>query len=208
MSIRWGVVSMINRASNTILQYLLRKGVINDSSDVKEYYKYGIELTISSLLNIILIMGIGILFCSIIESIIFLVCFILIRQFTGGFHANTYFKCNFSFCLAFTVVLIMYYITLGHIHLWVSGLISILCVAIIVFHCPIEHINKPIPKHKRKIHKIAATILGISYGIIGTILIAISNKYGVLVLYTLVLVTVLIIFAIAKDRRCKYAEEQ
>lgn len=201
-------MSMISCASKLVLQYLLKKGVINDSSDEKEYYQYGIEITISSLLNVILIMGIGILFRSVIESIIFLVCFILIRQFTGGFHADTYLKCNCSFCISFIAVLIMYHITFDKINIWCSVAISVLCTAIVIFNCPIEHINKPIPKYKRKFHKSVATLLSVIYGVVGTVMVAMSNKYGALVLYTLVLVTVLIVFAIAKDRGCKYAEEQ
>lgn len=162
----------------------------------------------SSLLNVILIMGIGIIFRSVIESVIFLSCFILIRQFTGGFHADTYLKCNCSFCVSFLAVLIMHHMTFDKVNTWCSVAISALCTAIIIFYCPIEHINKPIPNSKRKFHKFIATLLSVIYGTVGTIMVATSNKYGVLILYTLVLVTVLIICAIAKDRGCKYAEEQ
>ena len=101
----------------------------------------------------------------------------------------------------------MYHFTEEKITVWLSILISILCVAIILLKCPIENINKPIPEHKRKFHKCLAVILGTGYGITGTILIALSNKYGVLIVYTLVLVTLLIIAAIIKERRRKYAEE-
>lgn len=198
---------MISHISEQILKYLLRSNVINDSNDEKEYYRYGIEITVSSLLNVILIIFIGILFQSVIESIIFLIFFMLIRQFTGGFHADTYFKCNFSFCISFISVLMMYHFTEENVTVWISVLISVLCIAIILIACPIENINKPIPKHKRKFHKCLAVILGTGYGITGTILIALSNKYGVLIVYTLVLVTLLIIAAIIKERRRKYAEE-
>ena len=88
---------MISHISEQMLQYLLKSRVINDSDEEKEYYRYGIEITISSLLNIILIIGIGIIFRNVFESIIFLSFFMLIRQFTGGYHADTYFKCNLSF---------------------------------------------------------------------------------------------------------------
>lgn len=199
---------MISRTSKLVFQYLLKNGVITDSSDEKEYYQYGIEITISSLLNVILIIGIGILFRSVIESIIFLVCFILLRQFTGGFHADTYLKCNCSFCISFIAVLIMYHTTFDKVNIWCSVAISTLCTAIIIYHCPIEHVNKPIPKYKRKLHKSVAALLSVVYGIVGTVMVAISNKYGALVLYTLVLVAVLIIFAIVKDRGCKYAEHK
>lgn len=198
---------MISRISELILRYLLKCGVINDSDDDKEYYQYGIEITISSLLNVILIIGIGIIFRSMFESVVFLVFFMLIRQFTGGFHADTYFKCNCTFCVSFILVLLMYHITFDKMNICLSVLISVLCVAVIVLVCPIENKNKPIPRQKRKFHKCVGAMLGTGYGIIGTILIALSNKYGVLIIYTLVLVVVLIIAAILKDRRCKYAEE-
>ena len=101
----------------------------------------------------------------------------------------------------------MYHSTYEKITISLSGYISILCVAIILFLCPIENVNKPIPKYKRNFFKYVSAILGIVYGIIGTVLISLSIKYGVLILYTLVLVTALIIAAIIKDRGCKYAEE-
>ena len=198
---------MISHISEQMLQYLLKSRVINDSDEEKEYYRYGIEITISSLLNIILIIGIGIIFRNVFESIIFLSFFMLIRQFTGGYHADTYFKCNLSFCISFISVLIMYHSTYEKITISLSGYISILCVAIILFLCPIENVNKPIPKYKRNFFKYVSAILGIVYGIIGTVLISLSIKYGVLILYTLVLVTALIKAAIIKDRGCKYAEE-
>lgn len=198
---------MISHISEQMLQYLLKSRVINDSDEEKEYYRYGIEITISSLLNIILIIVIGIIFRNVFESIIFLSFFMLIRQFTGGYHADTYFKCNLSFCISFISVLIMYHSTYEKITISLSVYISILCVAIILFLCPIENVNKPIPKYKRNFFKYVSAILGIVYGIIGTVLISLSIKYGVLILYTLVLVTALIIAAIIKDRGCKYAEE-
>lgn len=198
---------MISHISEQMLQYLLKSRVINDSDEEKEYYRYGIEITISSLLNIILIIGIGIIFRNVFESIIFLSFFMLIRQFTGGYHADTYFKCNLSVCISFISVLIMYHSTYEKITISLSVYISILCVAIILFLCPIENVNKPIPKYKRNFFKYVSAILGIVYGIIGTVLISLSIKYGVLILYTLVLVTALIIAAIIKDRGCKYAEE-
>lgn len=198
---------MISHISEQMLQYLLKSRVINDSDEEKEYYRYGIEITISSLLNIILIIVIGIIFRNVFESIIFLSFFMLIRQFTGGYHADTYFKCNLSVCISFISVLIMYHSTYEKITISLSVYISILCVAIILFLCPIENVNKPIPKYKRNFFKYVSAILGIVYGIIGTVLISLSIKYGVLILYTLVLVTALIIAAIIKDRGCKYAEE-
>ena len=52
-------------------------------------YVYGIELMISSLIGTIVVLTMGILFKSVIESIIFMVSLSLIRFFSGGYHAQT-----------------------------------------------------------------------------------------------------------------------
>lgn len=184
-----------------ILDYLIRSNVIEDTDTDREYYLYGIEITVSSILNVILILGIGALTCSFVESIVFLVCFMLIRQFTGGFHADTYFKCNLIFCISFVAVLILYYTTAKYLSTYISILITFVCVSIILVKCPIEHVNKPIPNSRKAVHKITAALLGVAYGAIGTILTAFSNRYGALIIYTLSLVTVLVIAAIIKERR-------
>lgn len=192
---------MIQRISNMILEYLIRSKVIEDTDSDREYYQYGIEITVSSLLNIVLILSIGIITHSLFESIIFLICFVLIRQFTGGYHADTYFKCNLTFCISFIAVLILYYTTAQYLSTYISILITFVCVSVFLLKCPIEHINKPIPNSRKVVHKILAALLGAVYGAIGTALTAFSNRYGALVIYTLSLVTVLVIAAIIKERR-------
>lgn len=192
---------MIHRFSEKILKFLIKSNVIENTDSDKEYYQYGIEITISSLLNMVLIMLIGIALKSFFESIIFLICFIVIRQFTGGFHANTYFKCNLIFCISFITVLILYYTTAKYLSTYISILITFVCVSIFLVKCPIEHINKPIPNNRKVVHKIMAALLGLVYGAIGTMLTAFSNRYGALIIYTLSLVTVLVLAAIINERR-------
>ena len=51
----------MNLISEKILQYLVRCDVIDKSEEALEYYKYGIEITLSSALNIILIILIGLI---------------------------------------------------------------------------------------------------------------------------------------------------
>lgn len=199
---------MIEKLSQRILQYLLYSGAIEDTNDEKAYYQYGIEITVSSILNVVLILGIGLITWNILESIIFLLLFIPIRQFTGGFHASTYFKCNLSFCILFLLVLILYHFTEKLLTTYLSILITFICVLLIIAECPIENKNKPIPKKRKKFHKIMAALLSTIYGIVGIVFTAISNKYGALILYTLSAVAILIVAALFQDWRCKYEQRK
>lgn len=79
---------MMQVLSKIILNYLIKQEVINNTSEDREFYQYGIEITISSLLNIILVVTLGTIFNAFFESLVFLLCFIIIRQFTGGYLPN------------------------------------------------------------------------------------------------------------------------
>lgn len=196
---------MIERISIAIIEYLLKKQVI--SEDEKEYYRYGVEITISSILNVILILLIGVIFKSITESLVFLILFVPLRQFTGGYHADTYLMCNTLFCGLYLLVLLLYKSTYLLVTTYMSVLITFISVSIFIIMCPIEHINKPIAPANKKRHKITAALLGTVYGAAGTMLTALSNKYGVIVLYTLLLVCVLVVAAKCRKGGVMYEED-
>ena len=106
------------------------------------------------------------------------------------------------------MVLILYYFTRTKINSYAAILITFICVMLIVAKCPIENKNKPIPEEKKRFHKIMAALLCTIYGVVGIVLIAFSNKYGVLILYTFSAVSVLIIAAMLQDGRCKYEKQK
>lgn len=79
-------IQMIQLLSKKILAFITRNTKIPiDETDV---YKYGIEITISSVLNIVLIIILSLLLGNFVSGICFLFCFILLRQFTGGYHES------------------------------------------------------------------------------------------------------------------------
>lgn len=194
---------MIEKISCAIVNYMLKHEAISDTQENKEYYQYGVEITVSSIFNIILILCLGLIFKSFTESILFLLLFIPIRQYTGGYHANTYFKCNLTFAIVFSLLTILYRFTYRVLTSYISILIVYICILTIILNCPVENPNKPIPKEKRKFHKTMAVTLGTIYGITGIVLVVFTNKYGALILYTLLLVTALVLAALIPKRRCK-----
>lgn len=200
--------AMIQKVSQKVLTYLINKKVVSNNIEDIKYYQYGIEITVSSILNVLLIFFWGILFGYIVESIVFLFFFIPIRQFTGGFHAKTYFRCNLILSISYIAVLIVYYLTNTILTSHISILITFSSALIILFRCPIEHKNKPITQKKKKTHKIIAMTLCVVYGITGTALVVLSNKYGSMIIYTLSLVTMLIIAALIMEWRCEYESKK
>ena len=129
---------MIERISKKLTDYLVAKNVINDDDTTRAYYNYGIEISVSSLLNVTLIIVIGIVSNHIVESIAFLSVFVPIRQFSGGYHASTYFKCIFLFCVFFVILVGMYELTSSSItivfEIWILLFIEVVFITV----CPVE----------------------------------------------------------------------
>lgn len=192
---------MIEKISNKLLNYLISSHKIKNDNEIIDYYRYGIEITISSILNIVLIISIGVVTKNIMESLMFLLCFIPLRQVTGGYHAETYFKCNLLFVIVFCLLLVIYKMSVEILTNYAVIMMLIFSLTIFITECPIENMNKPLNEEQKKINKKKAIILGTLYGCIGVLSKVLSYDIGVIFLYTLVLIAILVIAAMIKNRK-------
>ena len=193
---------MIAWLAKVIAHSFVVNHIVEESKE--KIYAYGMELLISDVLNTVIIVCIASVFHMILETIIFMGMFIVLRYFVGGFHAKTHLTCMLTlvavmvmFCLVVKFMPIDYIKPIG-----IVGLI--LSLTIIVCLAPVTHPNKPISaerkQHLRKLGLSVTTIcvavllpglytpiqLYMFYGVCGVMLSAImavlgrfSNKGGV-----------------------------
>lgn len=195
----------MNQIIYKILHFLTEQNVISNDEEVQNFYKYGIEISLSSLLNIILVLAVGGVIHHVIESIVFLCVFILIRSFTGGYHANTYFRCNLLMCITFILTVSLNLITSNIItpSIMISLVFFNLIIAIIF--CPVENKNKPIEQSRKIKLKIIGVIVTLISNFIGIILI--RSYIGTMIIFTCVLISILILVAIVKEKRGEIYEK-
>ncbi len=198
---------LLEITAKKIAEYLVKCGEISNNDYEVEYYRYGIEVALSSLLNLAIIIIIGIISMHIIESLIFLIVFIFVRQVTGGYHADTYFKCNLYLCLSFILLLISYDFFSNNNNVYLVTAINIVSLLIISIFSPVENKNKPIAKANRKGLKIKSIVFSIIISIISIILHCKSIKYGSILPLILLLISMLIIVAKLKERRERIYEQ-
>lgn len=198
---------LLEITAKKIAEYLVKCGEISNNDYEVEYYRYGIEVALSSLLNLAIIIIIGIISMHIIESLIFLIVFIFVRQVTGGYHADTYFKCNLYLCLSFVLLLISYDFFSNNNNVYLVTAINIVSLLIISIFSPVENKNKPIAKANRKGLKIKSIVFSIIISIISIILHCKSIKYGSILPLILFLISMLIIVAKLKERRERIYEQ-
>lgn len=189
----------MNYLVSQIVNFITEQDVISDESDVQDFYRYGIEISISSLLNIVLVVIAGILIHHIIESIVFLSLFILIRSFTGGYHADTYFRCNLLMCTTFILTALANSIFSNKFSLLI--IIVLICVTELIVSIlgPIENKNKPIDDSKKIKLKITGTAMTSIINCAGLILR--ESYLGTMIIFTTFLIVFLMIAAKVKEAK-------
>ncbi len=200
-------MSIIARATDAILHFIMSKdnSLASNNENETAWLRYGIEITLSSLLNLFWVLSISIAFKCFLEGIVFLTVFITVRQFTGGFHASSYFKCNLTLVICYLLILASYFLIQNRITVIFEACLVALFIIVSIIICPISNPNKPIESEKqRMILKTLSAGFGATCGIIGIILTLNNNSLGWLIIVTLQLILLLCIISVIYERRyCK-----
>ena len=136
----------------SLSERLAERLIVSDiiSREDKEIYRYGFQQGMATLFNLGTTIVIGMVFGRLLESILFMVAYIPLRTFAGGYHARTAVRCYFgSVVMMIAVLWVMRYMTY-------SGLICSCLMgisgSIIWFLVPVEDRNKPLDDVEKQVY--------------------------------------------------------
>ncbi len=159
---------MIAAIANRIADFIYSNSDLPD--DERDVYVYGYEIAISSVITFSLLITTGLVFNRLIEAIVFFAVFYLLRRRTGGYHADTYFKCNLIFELNVLSVMLICCMDMPIIAQVAVNLAAfLLCLIITAIKAPISNPNKPIPDDMKSNHKKRALALIITFELISVL---------------------------------------
>ena len=82
---------MISKLAKSIAHFFVVQNITEESKEV--IYAYGMELLISDVLNTIIVLLIALFSHTLPAVVVFIAVFMGLRQFVGGFHANSHLSC-------------------------------------------------------------------------------------------------------------------
>ena len=180
---------MISKIASNIVDVLIRNEVIEEKARLA--YQYGWELLLSSVLSGIIIISCGFIFDDFLAALLFLVLFVLLRWLCGGYHADSYKKCNLICAFTTIFVLLCYKIIPLIQYEGLHYCCIALSILITILYSPIENVNKPLTSNKKKIFRILSIIMVTVLSIASCILmIKYLSQYSILIDMTLLVVTV------------------
>lgn len=151
---------MIESVSITISKAWAESGIIN--GDETESYRYGLELLISTALNLLAVICISVVLGHLLMFVPYLVVFIPMRLFAGGYHAGKHWMCILVNSLS-------YFVALFTTMLLSDFTSAIFCIAasaislILVFvFAPVEARNKPLYEIERVRNRRISLVMAVS----------------------------------------------
>jgi len=134
---------------NRITDRLIENGTIN--TEDKDIYECGLKHIAAMFLNVSTTFIIGFIFGMVWQSFLFMVSYIPLRSYAGGYHARTPLKCYiFSVILTVCVLLGIKYIPYNNILIMI---IIIIASVIIIIFAPFGDENKPLDEIEIKVFK-------------------------------------------------------
>lgn len=126
---------MIEQMSDAICKYLKRKEIIHENM---ELYNFGLKILIAYAIECVFVVLLSLIFDHIISGFIYIILFAKIRDYSGGYHANTYLGCITGFSIIYMILLIIKKLFPFKllIFLFIVSLFGLIVIS------PVEHPNK------------------------------------------------------------------
>lgn len=150
------------------------------TAEDKELYRYGIQQGLNLALNILTTILIGVLCGMLYPSILFLMCYMPLRSFCGGYHAKTHIRCYiYSVIMITCILLIAKYFTFS---ILVYGILVLVSLIAIFLLAPVEDNNKVLDIYEKRVFRKRACTIAVLEVLIYHIFLIIrfTNSYKIL----------------------------
>lgn len=200
---------MIRFGAESIAAFLCPKSIIDEEES--DICVYGLELLLTGFVNVASIILLGILFNKIGLAFIYLFLMMVIRTYSGGYHASTHLRCILLFMITFGITLGIYEcVKEWNLNLFLFYLVEV-GLGVVGYCSPIENANKELSVVQCKKYKFISVLLYALVNSISILLFIIGNnryvcRYGsmgaicceISIYINIVLITIFVMIIICK----------
>lgn len=168
---------MLKRLSQRLVSLWVRNEVI--LSEDASIYCYGLELLLSSAINLLIMIGLSLTFGKPLIFIPYILSFIPLRIYAGGYHAKNHVSCMLFNAALFSASLILITIVPAHNMALVCTVLNFISLIFIMALSPVPAKNKPLSeeeavKYRRASIYLSVAILFLSFVLFRTSFISLA----------------------------------
>ena len=197
---------MILRVVDFILDRQLKNGMI--SGEDTSVYRYGYTLVLEVMINIIIAIIIGLISGELVSVALFMVMFIPLRSYCGGYHASKTWICIILSNIAVAgVVLVVkkFQLAVDYVPLLAA---EVICTAVILLLAPIQSEAKKLSDNEKQVYKKYVRFILIIELVFALIFFLIFrlNKYGLIIVMVHIIQAVSLLAVHLKESRTEAAK--
>ena len=187
---------MLKKFSELIVDGQIEKKILK--TDEREVYIYAYELLLNQVINMSITLFIAIIFDNIVSVLLFLICYIPMRTYSGGYHAKTNWGCTVISSLIVIGVCWSINAVNDQLLLWYPVVFGVSGYCIFQF-APVADINKPLEKKEIIRYSAKSRRIWIFEVFIGLFLYFINRRIGSVVAIVHLDLCVMLILGIIKS---------
>lgn len=157
---------MLEKCAISLTNWLVVNGTINE--DEKELYVYASQSLFLLMLPVLMAMIIGIILGEVVNSIFLVIPFMMIRKFSGGYHANSSSRC---FVYSWIILFVFVYLAVHISWSFILGLITLCASMSLCVFSPIDSENRKLEKEEKEQYKKYIIILNACVSVVIILLI-------------------------------------
>lgn len=161
---------MFDSLAEKIVKRLTYAKVIDESDS--EIYLFGMQQFLSTLFGLFSIFIIFVVMGELLNGMLFFTAFSVLRQYAGGYHAETKVGCYFMSLLS--VIFILFYVKYLIIDTMFCITITVAFLAVIILLSPVESINKPLDKIERLVYRRRTIVIALVEFVVAVVLICLG----------------------------------
>lgn len=144
--------------ANIMTEKLLKYSLID--IDTKENYEYAIQVHLEQFIGFFILLTTSMLCGFLRETIVFLIFFVYIRRYSGGFHLKTFYGCVLCSIVTYLVYVKYLYLFLLN-NMRINMILVVISALIIVFIGAVNHPEMHWSIHEYNISKKCARVVAI-----------------------------------------------
>lgn len=138
---------MITSIARKITSYFVINEIISNKE--KEIYEFCLEILLSTIINFAFVVVVSFICNKVFETLFYLVGFIPLRRYAGGYHAKNHFCCFCTLVVSYSLFLILLFFIVSRINCSLIIIIQLSSLVFTFIFAPIENKNNPVTTQRK-----------------------------------------------------------
>lgn len=194
---------MIKKLAERVVDWQLKKNYLKEGE--RGLYEYAYEILINQMINILISILIAILLRAPMPVFVFLLSYIPLRSYCGGYHARTNEVCTIVSAILVCMVCLVFKALPSPVRAAIQPLSMALSGFLILRYAPVEDSNKPLSDAETTRYRTRGQLIWLVEACICMLLFFLNEQAGVVLALSHLIFSLMLCVGILKNKKMKTA---